>query len=97
MQRKFCNCSDSCEREYTTQSAQGAVVIDRRSILLQPVIDRASGVMQNEPPFIAVDRRPVPAGPGRDNPGPAGAHASNVKTTSKNPSCKVHLATLFYE
>ena len=86
MQRKFCNCSDSCEREYTTQSAQGAVVIDR-----------ASGVMQNEPPFIAVDRRPVPAGPGRDNPGPAGAHASNVKTTSKDPSCKVHLATLFYE
>lgn len=61
----------------------GAVVIDRRSILLQPVINRASSVIQNGAPSIAVNRRPVPAGPGRDNPGPAGAHASNVNTTSK--------------
>ena len=53
--------------------------------------------MQNETPFIAVNRRPVLAGPNRDSPGPAGAHASNCKTTSKVPSCKVHLATLFYE
>ena len=76
MQRKYGNCSNSCEREYTTQSAQGAVVIDRmlRAMQSGPLIaapdssrlaavDAAAAAVARVQPIVV--RGPRPKRPSR--------------------------------